>query len=92
MRVSACRHSEGTRQDLPERQDHERVRDMVGPGRRFPFGLPRTDTAKDRAGFIMANTTKSAHSCSMKITEDDLEYATEEGIAEEVSLRMGMEE
>ena len=65
---------------------------MVGPGRRFPFGLPRTDTAKDRAGFIMANTTKSAHSCSMKITEDDLEYATEEGIAEEVSLRMGMEE
>jgi len=23
--------------------DKERLRDMVGPGRRFPFGLPRTD-------------------------------------------------
>jgi type I restriction enzyme M protein len=25
--------------------DKERLRDMVGPGRRFPFGLPRTDNA-----------------------------------------------
>ena len=25
--------------------DKERMRDMVGPGRRFPFGLPRTDNA-----------------------------------------------
>ena len=25
--------------------DKERLKDMVGPGRRFPFGLPRTDNA-----------------------------------------------
>lgn len=43
MRVSARRHTEGTPQDLPARQDHERLKDMVGPGRRFSFGLPRTD-------------------------------------------------
>jgi type I restriction enzyme M protein len=40
MRVSADRHSEGKPQDLPERQDHERLKDSVEPGRRFPFGLP----------------------------------------------------
>jgi 16S rRNA G966 N2-methylase RsmD len=40
MRVSTRCHSEGTPQDLPERQDHEWLKDMVGPGRRFPFGLP----------------------------------------------------
>src|ERR1035441_9333199 len=45
MRASARRHPEGTRQDLPERQDHERLKDMVGPGLHFPFGLPRTDNA-----------------------------------------------
>lgn len=26
-------------------EDKERLKDMVGPGRRFPFGLPRTDNA-----------------------------------------------
>jgi hypothetical protein len=41
MRVSARRHPAGKPQDLPERQDHERLKDSVGPGRRFPFGLPR---------------------------------------------------
>ena len=74
MRVSARRHSEGTPQDLPERQDHERLKDMVGPARRFPFGLPRTDNAnylwiqlfhsalneKGRAGFVMANSASDA--------------------------------
>ena len=30
--------------------DKERLRDMVGPGRRFPFGLPRTDNA-NTSGF-----------------------------------------
>ena len=39
IRVSARRHTEGTPQDLPERQDQERLKDMVGQGRRFPFGL-----------------------------------------------------
>jgi type I restriction enzyme M protein len=46
MRVSARRYPEGTPQDLPERQDRERLKDMVGPGRRFPFGLSRTDNAR----------------------------------------------
>ena len=50
MRVSARRHPEGSPQDLPERQDHEGLKDMVGfdangAPRRFPFGLPRTDNA-----------------------------------------------
>ena len=45
MRVSACSHPEGTLQDLPARQDHERLKDMVGPARCLPFGLPRTDNA-----------------------------------------------
>jgi type I restriction enzyme M protein len=54
--------------------DKERLKDMVGPGRRFPFGLPRTDNAnylwiqlfhsalnaKGRAGFVMANSAADA--------------------------------
>src|SRR5438552_4120098 len=50
--------------------DKERLKDSVGPGRRFPFGLPRTDNAnylwiqlfysslspQGRAGFVMANS------------------------------------
>jgi hypothetical protein len=76
MRASARRHPEGTRQDLTERQDHERLKDMVGPGRHFPFGLPRTDNAsylwmqlfysasydKGRAGFVMASSAFDARS------------------------------
>jgi hypothetical protein len=49
MRVSARPHSEGTPQDLPERQDHERLKDMVGSNRRFAFGLRRTDNATANA-------------------------------------------
>jgi type I restriction enzyme M protein len=54
--------------------DKERLKDMVGAGRRFPFGLPRTDNAnylwiqlfysslnaKGRAGFVMANSASDA--------------------------------
>jgi len=54
--------------------DKERLKDMVGEGRRFPFGLPRTDNAnylwiqlfysslnaKGRAGFVMASGAESA--------------------------------
>jgi len=54
--------------------DKERLTDMVGPGRRFPFGLPRNDNAnylwiqlfysalnaKGRAGFVMANSASDA--------------------------------
>jgi type I restriction enzyme M protein len=53
--------------------DKERLKDSVGPGRRFPFGLPRTDnanylwiqlfysalSAKGRAGFVMAGGAES---------------------------------
>ena len=39
MCVSARRYHEGTPQDLPERQDHERLKDMVGANRLFAFGL-----------------------------------------------------
>ena len=53
--------------------DKERLKDSVGPGRRFPFGLPRTDNGnylwiqlfysalnpKGRAGFVMANSKPS---------------------------------
>ena len=56
--------------------DKERLTDMVGAGRRFPFGLPRTDNAnylwiqlfysslnaKGRAGFVMANSASDARS------------------------------
>ena len=120
MRVSARRQPAGPPHDLPERQDHERLKDMVGPGRRFPFGLPRSDNAtatrvsaktklakadrrrvgetelqypwiqlfhsalneKGRDGFVMANSTRTAHSCLMQITEDDRKYAAEQGITE----------
>ena len=54
--------------------DKERLKDSVGPARRFPFGLPRTDNAnylwiqlfhsalnaKGRAGFVMANSASDA--------------------------------
>jgi len=56
--------------------DKERLKDSVGPRRRFPFGLPRTDNAnylwiqlfysalndKGRAGFVMANSASDARS------------------------------
>jgi phosphomethylpyrimidine synthase len=44
------------------------------------------------AGFVMAKTKQSAHSFSMKITEDVRKYAAEQGIAEEEALQKGMEE
>jgi type I restriction enzyme M protein len=54
--------------------DKERLADSVGPGRRYPFGLPRTDNAnylwiqlfhstlnaKGRAGFVMAGGAENA--------------------------------
>ena len=61
--------------------DRERLKDFVGPGRRFPFGLPRTDNAKylwiqlfhsalnekGRAGFVMANSASDARSSEQDI-------------------------
>src|SRR6185437_7762870 len=61
--------------------DKERLKDLVGPGRRFPFGLPRSDNAnylwiqlfysalntKGRAGFVMANSASDARSSEQEL-------------------------
>ena len=63
--------------------DKERLKDSVGPGRRFPFGLPRTDNAnylwiqlfysalndKGRAGFVMANSAADARSSEQELRQ-----------------------
>lgn len=63
--------------------DKERLRDMVGEGRRFPFGLPRADNANyiwiqmfhsvlnstGRAGFVMPNSACDARSSEQEIRE-----------------------
>jgi type I restriction enzyme M protein len=67
--------------------DKERLKDSVGPGRRFPFGLPRTDNAnylwiqlfysalnaKGRAGFVMANSAADARSSEQEIRRQLIE-------------------
>jgi type I restriction enzyme M protein len=61
--------------------DKDRLNDAVGPGRRFPFGLPRTDNAnylwiqlfysslndKGRAAFVMANSASDARASELEI-------------------------
>jgi type I restriction enzyme M protein len=63
--------------------DKERLKDLVGPGRRFPFGLPRTDNANylwiqlfysalnatGRAGFVMANSASDARSSEQELRQ-----------------------
>ena len=63
--------------------DKERLKDMVGAGRRFPFGLPRTDNAnylwiqlfysalnsQGRAGFVMANSASDARSSEQELRQ-----------------------
>jgi type I restriction enzyme M protein len=63
--------------------DKERLKEMVGAGRRFPFGLPRTDNAnylwiqlfysalnaKGRAGFVMANSASDARSSEQELRQ-----------------------
>jgi type I restriction enzyme M protein len=63
--------------------DKERLKDSVGKGRRFPFGLPRTDNANmlwiqlfysslndnGRAGFVMANSASDARSSEQEIRQ-----------------------
>jgi type I restriction enzyme M protein len=63
--------------------DKERLKDMVGPGRRFPFGLPKPDNAnylwiqlfhsalnaRGRAGFVMANSASDARSSEQEIRQ-----------------------
>lgn len=67
--------------------DKERLQDMVGAGRRFPFGLPRTDNAnylwiqlfysslnaKGRAGFVMANSASDARSSEQELRQKLIE-------------------
>ena len=78
--------------------DKERLKDMVGDGRRFPFGLPRTDNAnylwiqlfysalnaKGRAGFVMANSASDARS-----SEQDLRQRLIEAQAVDVMVAVG---
>lgn len=67
--------------------DKERLAKMVGEGRRFPFGLPRSDNAnylwiqlfhsalnaKGRAGFVMANSASDARSSEQDIRQQLIE-------------------
>jgi type I restriction enzyme M protein len=67
--------------------DKERLADSVGPGRRYPFGLPRTDNAnylwiqlfhsalspKGRAGFVMANSASDARSSEQELRRQLIE-------------------
>jgi type I restriction enzyme M protein len=67
--------------------DKERLKDSVGPGRRFPFGLPRTDNAnylwiqlffsvlneEGRAGFVMANSASDARSSEQELRRQLIE-------------------
>jgi type I restriction enzyme M protein len=78
--------------------DKERLADMVGPGRRFPFGLPRTDNAnylwiqlfhsalnaQGRAGFVMANSASDA-----RASEQDLRQKLIEARAVDVMVAVG---
>ena len=67
--------------------DKERLEGDVGPGRRFPFGLPRADNGnhiwielfysalngRGRAGFVMANSASDARSSEMEIRRQLIE-------------------
>ena len=70
-----------------DKVDKEKLKDMVGTGRRFPFGLPKTDNAnylwiqlfysslnnKGRAGFVMANSASDARSSEQEIRKKLIE-------------------
>ena len=67
--------------------DKERLEGDVGTGRRFPFGLPRSDNAnylwiqlfystlrtKGRAGFVMANSASDARSSEQELRRQLIE-------------------
>jgi len=67
--------------------DKERLKDMVGAGRRFPFGLPKTANAnylwiqifcsslnaKGRAGFVMAKSASDARSSEQELRQKLIE-------------------
>jgi type I restriction enzyme M protein len=78
--------------------DKDRLKDSVGPGRRFPFGLPRTDNAnylwiqlfysalneQGRAGFVMANSASDA-----RASEEELRRKLIESGAVDVIIGVG---
>lgn len=67
--------------------DKDRLKEMVGAGRRYPFGLPNTDNAnylwiqlfysslnpKGRAGFVMANSAADARNSEMELRKKLIE-------------------
>lgn len=67
--------------------DKDRLKDSVGPARRFPFGLPKVDNANylwiqlfyaalnktGRAGFVMANSASDARSSELEIRKQLIE-------------------
>jgi type I restriction enzyme M protein len=81
-----------------DKVDKERLKDMVGAGRRFPFGLPKTDNAnylwiqlfysalnaKGRAGFVMANSASDARS-----SEQEMRHKLIEARAVDVIVAVG---
>jgi type I restriction enzyme M protein len=78
--------------------DKERLADMVGPGRRFPLGLPKADNgnylwiqlfysslnANGRAGFVMANSA-----CDARSSEQELRQKLIEARAVDVMVAVG---
>jgi type I restriction enzyme M protein len=78
--------------------DKDRLKDSVGPDRRYPFSLPRTDNANylwiqlfysalnetGRAGFVMANSASDARS-----TEQDVRQNLIEAHAVDVMVAVG---
>jgi type I restriction enzyme M protein len=67
--------------------DKDRLKESVGAGRRYPFGLPRTDNGnylwiqlfysslnlQGRAGFVMANSASDARSSEMELRKSIIE-------------------
>jgi type I restriction enzyme M protein len=67
--------------------DKDRLKESVGKGRRFPFGLPRTDNANylwiqlfysalnatGRSGFVMANSASDARSSEQELRKQLIE-------------------
>jgi type I restriction enzyme M protein len=67
--------------------DKDRIRDAVGAGRRFPFGVPRPDSANylwiqlfyaalsatGRAGFVMANSASDARASELELRKQLIE-------------------
>ena len=67
--------------------DKERLKDVTGEGKRYPFSLPRTDNANylwiqlfysalnetGRAGFVMANSASDARSSEQEIRQKLIE-------------------